>query len=239
MLDGIMRPTLFRHALNDCRWSRVTCVRVGVVLPFLFSCMQLSLIKWHTLCLHLPDVYSLNPARSSLEGRGCFEGPRRSAPPPQRVRDRRRRLAPEVTAMRACAATAEVAGEQPRTRGRSRRRGERRRRKCVWLNDGVGDDDDADATGGCARRRSWRCRGRGRQRGGWRWRSSVEAQSAVLRLETTTTARGSAVGCDKVEGDDVGIGAGGRPWRRSRFLAFAPIQAISSCGWEASQPEGR
>lgn len=142
MLDGIMRPTLFRHALNDCRWSRVTCVRVGVVRPFLFSCMQLSLIKWHTLCLHLPDVYSLNPARSSLEGRGCFEGRRRSEPPPQRVRDRRRRLAPEVTAMRACAATAEVAGEQPRTRGRSRRRGERRRRSCVWLNDEVGNDDD-------------------------------------------------------------------------------------------------
>ena len=33
----------------------------------------------------------------------------------------------------------------------------------------------------------------------------MEAQSAVLRLETTTTTRGGAVGCDKVEGDDVGM----------------------------------
>ena len=44
--------------------------------------------------------------------------------------------------MRACAATAEVAGEQPRTRGRSRRRGEWQRQSCVWLNDEVGNDDD-------------------------------------------------------------------------------------------------
>ena len=57
---------------------------------------------------------------------------------------------------------------------------------------------------------------------------------SATRLATMMTrtppvaARGGAVGGAEVEDDNGADGAGGRPWRRSRFLAFAPIQAISS-----------